>query len=311
MTKTAQVQFGWLIPRSPMDEISGASFVEQIFDNLDKIHRHFDTAWASDHFVGSPQHPDYPSLEGWTTICYLAHAFPDLVFGSLVLAQSYRNPAMLAKMGATLHLLTGGRFILGIGAGWWEEEYVSYGYAFPKPSVRIHQLAEAVQIIRKMWTEPRTTFEGKYYQVREALCEPRPNPRSPIMIGGSGEQLTLRVVAQYADWCHIISANLETYAHKLNVLHSQCQSVGRDYDAIVKTGGGFVAIGQTEAEAQRIAEVFLYRNFLSFVGTPDQVADQLQAYVNLGVEHLIVGFADFPDPTGALLFAEEVIPRFR
>jgi alkanesulfonate monooxygenase SsuD/methylene tetrahydromethanopterin reductase-like flavin-dependent oxidoreductase (luciferase family) len=311
MTKTEQVQFGWVIPRAPKDDISGSCFVEQIFANLDKIHRDFDTAWASDHFVGSPQHPDYPSLEAWTTICYLAHAFPDLVFGNLVLAQSYRNPAMLAKMGATLQLLTGGRFILGIGAGWWEEEYLSYGYAFPKASARIHQLAEAVQIIRKMWTEPRTTFEGKYYQVREALCEPNPSPRPPIMIGGGGEQLTLLAVAQHADWWNISLADLEKYPHKLNVLRSHCKSVGRDYDEIVKTGAGFVAIGQTEAEAQRIAEAFPYQEFLSSAGTPDQVADQLQAYVNLGVEHLIVGFADFPDPTGALLFADEVIPRFR
>jgi alkanesulfonate monooxygenase SsuD/methylene tetrahydromethanopterin reductase-like flavin-dependent oxidoreductase (luciferase family) len=119
------------------------------------------------------------------------------------------------------------------------------------------------------------------------------------------------VVAQHADWWNIPGGDIETYTHKLNVLRSHCQTVGRDYDEIVKTWCGFVAIGQTDAEAQRHAEAFPYRRFLSIVGTPDQVADQVQAYVNLGVKHIMVGFTGFPDPTGALLFAEEVIPRFR
>jgi alkanesulfonate monooxygenase SsuD/methylene tetrahydromethanopterin reductase-like flavin-dependent oxidoreductase (luciferase family) len=311
MTGTGQIQFGLYLLRSPAEKISGSSFVKQLLDNLDKIHRQLDSVWTSDHFFGSPQHPDYPALEGWTTLCYLAHAFPNLHFGNIVLAQSYRNPALLAKMGATLQLLTGGRFILGIGAGWWEEEYLAYGYPFPKPAVRVRQLAEAVQIIRKLWTEPRATFEGKYYQVREALCEPKPHPRPPIMIGGGGEQLTLRMVAQHADWWNIPSTTLERYTHKLNILRTHCQAVGRDYDEIVKTACAFITIGQTEAEAQRIQMSSPYRDVPGIVGSPDQVANQLQAYVDLGVKHIIVAFADFPDPTAATLFAEEVLPRFR
>jgi F420-dependent oxidoreductase-like protein len=308
MTK---IQFGWMLERCPYDESSGPQFVEQLLHNLDQVYTSFDSAWMSDHFMADPEQPDLPSLEGWTTICYLAHAYPNLHFGTIVLAQSYRNPALLAKMGATLQLLTGGRFILGIGAGWWEEEYLSYGYPFPKPAVRIRQLEEAVQIIRKLWSEPRATFEGKYYQVRNAICEPKPKPQPPIMIGGGGEQLTLRLVAQYADWWNVPTTNPEKFAHKLNVLRSHCEAVGRDYNEIVKVAGGFVAIGETESEAKHKAELFPWKDFLTFVGTPDQVELQLRAYVDLGVEHLIVAFADFPDPTGAILFAKEVMPRFR
>jgi alkanesulfonate monooxygenase SsuD/methylene tetrahydromethanopterin reductase-like flavin-dependent oxidoreductase (luciferase family) len=311
MTHVEQIHFGVYISRSPKEEIGASCFVDQIFAYLDDVHRYMDSAWFSDHFVGSPQNPDYPSFEAWTTISYVAHAYPNLHFGHVVLSQSYRNPALLAKMGATLQALSGGRFILGIGAGWWEEEYLAYGYPFPRASVRIQQLAEAIQLIRAMWTEPRATFEGKHYHVRDAICEPKPQPRPPIMIGGRGEQLTLRVMAQHADWCNFPPLSLETYAHKLNVLRGHCEAVGRAYDEIVKTACLIIAVGQSEDEARRILAASTFTDTPALVGTPDQVAEQLQAYVDLGATHLLCGFADFPQSAGARLFAEEVIPRFR
>ena len=138
------VKFGWRVPAFPVDGSRGAGFMRQISHTLGRIQGRFDSAWVADHFVPwsdvVPVETD--SLEGWTEISYLAGAFPQLDFGNIVLCQSYRNPALLAKMGATLQMMTGGRFILGIGAGWKEDEYLAYGYDFPRPAVRIRQLEE-------------------------------------------------------------------------------------------------------------------------------------------------------------------------
>jgi alkanesulfonate monooxygenase SsuD/methylene tetrahydromethanopterin reductase-like flavin-dependent oxidoreductase (luciferase family) len=255
------------------------------------------------------QSNDTPYLECATTIAYLAATYPTLKFGASVFCQSYRNPGLLAKMGANLQLLTGGRFLLGIGAGWMEEEYQAYNFDFPKPSVRIAQLEEAVQIVKKLWTESPASFEGTYYRIENAYCEPRPDPIPPLLIGGGGEQLTLRVVAKYADWWNIPGGTYENYAHKLDVLRGHCAAVGRDYDEIVKTWSAeAVAVAETESEASRIAAASPY-NENGIIGTPAQVAEQLQAFVDLGVEHLIVRLLDFPNTEGIEMFVQEVMPR--
>jgi len=250
-------------------------------------------------------------LECWTGISYLAGAFPHLQFGSIVLCQSYRNPALLAKMAATLQALTGGRLIFGIGAGWKEDEYLAYGYAFPADAVRIAQLTEVVRIIRCMWTETPASFEGQHYRIKEAYCAPKPVPVPPMLIGGGGERLLLRVVAEQADWWNYPGGSVENYAHKLDVLRRHCQAVGRDYDEIVKTWAcESVAVAETEAEARRIAARSPFADESAIVGTPEQVAGQLRRFTALGVEHFILRFADFPDPGGAELFASRVIPQF-
>lgn len=308
------VKFGWRVPAFPVDGSRGSTFVDQITNTLERIQGGFDSAWVADHFIpwAESEADDTDTLECLTSICFLAGAFPELDFGSIVLCQSYRNPALLAKMGATLQVLSGGRFILAIGAGWKTDEYLAYGYEFPRASVRIAQLEEAVQIIRKMWTETPASFEGKYYRIQNAYCEPRPDPRPPIMIGGGGERLTLRAVARYADWWNIPGGSVENYAHKLDVLRGHCQAVGRDYDEIVKTWAGeLVAVAETEAEARRMAEASPFDGGSNIVGTPDQVAEWLRAFTDLGVEHFILRFADFPDTAGVELFAEEVVPQFR
>ncbi|MCP4165097.1 MAG: LLM class flavin-dependent oxidoreductase [Chloroflexi bacterium] len=308
----SNIKFGWHMPSFPVDGSSGAELVTQMIDTLSRIQGNFTSAWADDHFHpwGAWQSPDTAALECATTIAYLAAKFPDMHFGSSVLCQSFRNPALTAKMAANLQLLTGGRFILGIGAGWMEEEYRAYNYDYPRPSVRIGQLHETVQIIRKMWTQSPASFEGTYYRIDNAYCEPKPDPIPPILIGGGGEQLTLRVVAKYADWWNIPGASVESYAHKLNVLRMHCDAVGRDYDEIVKTySAELVAVAETESEARRIAETTPYQADGSFVGTPNQVAGQLQAFIDLGVSHLIIRCVDFPNPAGIELFMEEVMPQ--
>lgn len=307
------IKFGWRVPAFPVDESRGQTFVDQITNTLEQVQGKFASAWVADHFIpwAGFQADETDTLECLATICYLAGAFPELDFGSIVLCQSYRNPALLAKMGATLQLLTGGRFILGIGAGWKHDEYLAYNYDFPKPSVRIAQLSEAVQIIHKLWTQTPASFEGQYYRLKEAYCEPKPDPRPPLLIGGGGEKLTLRVVAQYADWWNIPGGTVETYAHKLNVLRSHCEAVGRDYDDIVKTWAGeTVAIAETEAEAQRIAATSPFNGGSDLTGTPDQIAQHLRRYTDLGVTYFILRFADFPSTAGVELFAEAVMSQF-
>ena len=305
------LKFGWHVHSFPVDGSSGPAFLDQITRTLDIVAHRFDSAWVDDHVMpwATWQSNETPYLECTTTIAYLAACYPSLKFGSSVLCQSYRNPALLAKMAANLQLLTGGRYLFGIGAGWMVEEYEAYNFDYPKASVRIAQLEETIELVKRLWTESPASYEGRYYRIENAYCEPRPDPMPPILIGGGGEQLTLRVVAKYADWWNIPGGTLENYAHKLNVLRQHCEAVGRDYDEIVKTWSAeSIAVAKTEVDARRIADASPYNNN-TILGTPEQVAEQLQPFVDLGVEHLIVRLIDFPKTAGIELFVDEVMPR--
>ena len=304
------LQFGWHMHSFPVDGSNGSAFVEQIHNVLRRVHTHFASVWVDDHVMpwAAWQSNDTPYLECMTTIGYFAAAYPTLTFGSSVLCQSYRNPGLMAKMAANLQLLTGGRFIFGIGAGWMVEEYAAYNWEFPRPAVRIAQLEEAIEIVKLMWTEAPARYTGKYYRIENAYCEPRPNPIPPILIGGGGEELTLRVVAKHADWWNIPGGTLENYAHKLNVLRRHCDAVGRDFDSIGKSWSSeAISLAGTEAEARRIADASPYKNG-PVVGTPEQVAEQLQKFLDLGVTYLIVRLLDFPRTEGIEMFVEEVMP---
>jgi alkanesulfonate monooxygenase SsuD/methylene tetrahydromethanopterin reductase-like flavin-dependent oxidoreductase (luciferase family) len=305
-----KLKFGWHMPSFPTDGSSGAHFVEQIVDILRDIPDAFDSAWMDDHFWpwANWQAPETPYLECATTMSYLAGAFPKLKYASSVFCQSYRNPGLLAKMVATMQTLTGGNIIFGIGAGWMEREYRAYHYDFPKPAVRLAQLEETLEIVKLLWTQTPASYEGKYYKIANAYCEPKPNPIPPICIGGGGEQLTLKIVAKHADWWNFPGGTLENYKHKLDVLAGHCDAVGRDYDTILKTWSAeCVAVAETEAEAQRIVAASPYKSH-PVVGTPGQVAEQLQQFVDAGVEYFIVRAVDFPRREGIHLFANEVIP---
>jgi len=307
------VKFGLRFPEFALDGAPVEQLVEQGNRLLEAGSGLFDSAWVSDHFL--PWSTRYPpaieNFEALTTLSYLAGKHPAYTFGNIVLCQSYRSPALLAKMATSLQAISGGRFVLAIGAGWKEDEYRAYGYDFPPAAVRIAQLAEAAQIIRKMFTEPRATFHGRYYQIEDAICEPKGNPPPPLMIGGSGRKLTLRVAARYADWWNG-GGDPTHYGEVLGVLRGHCRDVGRDYDSLVKTWhGDCVAVAPTHAAAQKLAEASpFYDPGSSIVGTPDEVTAHLRRFTDLGAEHFIVRFADFPATNGAELFGREVIPRF-
>jgi len=309
------IQFGLPMPAFSLTGSRGSAFRDEIIDTLAALEGQFASVWIADHFIpwDSSLDPMIDTLECWTALSYLAGKFPTYDFGSIVLSQSYRNPALVAKMAATLQLMTGGRFIFGIGAGWKEDEYRAYNFEFPSAATRIHQMGEAVQIIKAMWTEERTTFHGKYYQVEEAICEPKPDPIPPILIGGGGKKITLRYVAEYADWWNFPGGTAEFYAELLEALRGHCEDVGRDYDSIAKTWTvECVAVADTHQAALEIAQTSpLYETETAIVGTPDEVAEQLGRFTAMDVEHFIIRFADFPRTDSAQLFAREVAPQLR
>ena len=306
--------FGLRVPDFPVDGASSRAFLAQIDEMLDAGRPAFVSAWVADHFVpwARFQDPMTPTYECWTTLTYLAGAHQDYLLGSIVLSQSYRPPALTAKMAATLQEISGGRLVLGLGAGWKEDEYLAYGYDFPPPAERVHQLEETVQIIRRLWTEPRATFEGRTYRVTDAICEPKPSPLPPLMIGGGGKKLMLRLVARYADWWNIPGGSPDRYADLLATLRGHCNDVGREYDSIVKTWEcECVAVAGTSGDARRMAEASPFYNPAdSIVGTPDEVAAQLRRFTDQGATHFMLRFADFPRTDAMRLFAREVIPQF-
>jgi F420-dependent oxidoreductase-like protein len=190
----------------------------------------FEHAWAFDHFMPLGGDPTGPCLEGWTLLAALAARTERLRVGLMVTGNTYRHPAVLANMAATVDHLAGGRLDFGIGAGWNELEHTAYGIPLYAPGERIRRLGEACEVIRRLWTEEAPDFDGKYYQLKGARCEPKPiqKPYPPFVIGGSGEQLTLRVVAQYAAIWNFVGGSPEEFTHKSAVLDQHCAVIGRD-----------------------------------------------------------------------------------
>ncbi|MGH2344857.1 MAG: LLM class flavin-dependent oxidoreductase [Chloroflexota bacterium] len=284
--------------------------VEDMADMNDRILAacvaHDLTAWVVDHF----QFDDIPLMECMSLLAHSAGRTPGVRFGTLVMGQSFRNPALTAKMAATLQFLTGGRFILGIGAGWKEDEYRAYGYPYPPVSTRIAQLDEAAAIIRAMWTESPATVTGTHYSVTAAYCEPRPDPAPILMIGGAGEKRTLRVVARHADWWNADYYSPAEYGRKLAVLHEHCRVLGRDPATIVPTYFATVSLSRNPNIGEG-TRPFSHRGELYIVhGDPDAVSRQLEEFAALGVRHVQLSFTDFPSDEGLNLFLSEVLPRF-
>jgi alkanesulfonate monooxygenase SsuD/methylene tetrahydromethanopterin reductase-like flavin-dependent oxidoreductase (luciferase family) len=213
-------------------------------------------------------------------------------------------------MAATAQAVSGGRFVLGIGAGWQAEEYRAYGWPFPSAKTRIAQLAEAIALIRTLWAEAPAQYQGEHYQLAGAYCEPRPKPLPPVMVGGAGERELLRVVAEQADWWNYGFSDLATYAHKQTVLREHCRAAGREYERIVQVVRVGVLIAETEQELERLRSSPEVRPLEGGVsGTPEQVAETLRGVVAQGADRLTVHFADAPRPDGTQLFAEAVLPQ--
>lgn len=273
----------------------------------------FVSFWLMDHLIQLPMvgAADEPFLESWTTLAALAAVTNRIRLGTMVSSIAYRNPALLAKMVAGVDIISGGRAILGIGAGWFQTEYRQYGYEFPEqPAVRIRQLDEGIQLIKALWTQPRATFAGKYFQVKEAILEPKPvqRPHPPILVGGGGEQLTLKVAAKHANMVNWFGTP-DIIKHKLEVLARHGDAVGRDVREIRITKLDSVLIGRQEKDVQqkRIKLHLGDRPFLA--GTVHQVIDQIAAFQAVGVQEMILNIPR-NDPETFDLLGSEVIPAF-
>jgi alkanesulfonate monooxygenase SsuD/methylene tetrahydromethanopterin reductase-like flavin-dependent oxidoreductase (luciferase family) len=299
-----RIQLGFCMPGDSLDKKRRATFMEDLNRALDLVTGHFDSAWFVDHL----QFSDADVLEGFTALTYMAALHPQLKFGHAVLCQSFRNPALLAKMGATLQFMSNGRFIFGIGAGWHEEEYRAYGYDFPPDPIRVKQLEEALQIILAMWTQEKTTFEGQYYQVHEAHCEPRPNLIPPLMVGAFKPKM-LRLAAKHADWWNVSSSSIARYRSMAEAFERACAEVERNPSTVRRSwiGGCACAPTQEEAQAEGRWSADDDEDF-GFVGTPKQLVEQMRPFIDLGVDYFMFDCGGFPKLTTLEMLINEVLP---
>ena len=285
----------------------------------------YESLWVYDHFHTVPVPTQEATYEAWTVMAALAAATSTVRLGQMCTCNSYRPPSYLAKVASSIDVISGGRVEMGIGAGWYEHEYVGYGYPFPKASVRIGMLREGVEIMQRMWTEDEVSFEGEHYTLKGAICRPHPvqQPHIPFWVAGGGEKLTLNVAARYAAYTNF-GQSLEEFVHKSDVLRGHCADVGRDFDSIVRSTNFNIVCEESEAAVEdRIAWIKdHYRPFVDAdrldrleemyrktAGTPDQLVEKLRPHAEAGMGYAIVYFAEAAyDTTGLELFAREVIP---
>lgn len=286
-------KFGWL---SPVASHAGSDFkpiaifqAEHIFPS---VLPHFDSVWIADHFYGFDAAKKEGFLEAWTTLTWLAAKFDHVDLAHHVLGHGYRNPALIAKMASTLQVLTGGRFILGIGAGWREEEYKAYGYEFPSTATRLHQLEEVVQICRAMWTEEHPSFHGKYFDIEDAAATPRPEIAPLVCIGSSGETIGLKIVGRRADMWNTGDQDEESWKRKRDIVCEAAIAFGRDGDDVTCC----LTVPGSLPESDQESEQWL---------------EKLAGLHDLGVSYFVLDFGHPLSAEPALRFAEQVIAPMR
>ena len=313
------VRLGLQIPRFDFPGVPPERLFEQLTHIASTAEASgFDSLFVMDHLhqipgIGSPTDR---MLEGNTILAALAARTGSAQLGLLVGGVTYRNPALLAKITTTLDVISGGRAILGIGAAWYEDEHRAYGFAFPPLAERFDRLREALEIIRAMFTEESATFAGEHYRVEGVLNNPRPlRGDIPILVGGSGERKTLRLVAQYADGCNIMG-DPGRARHLLGVLREHCDAVGRDPDEITKTRLGTLAIARTHEEAERLLAAWPDRanlpeeslRMVLTLGDTDEVGEKVRELVDAGVEAFIFHLPN-PYDLDAVGLAGETLTR--
>lgn len=281
----------------------------------------YHSVWITDHlsFEGSKER-----LESWTVLSALSSITKKIRLGTIVLCNLYRHPGLVAQMASTLDIISKGRLEFGIGAGWNEIECNNYGITFPKPKPRLDMLEESVEIIKKLWTQEKTTYNGKYYTIKDAYCEPKPvqKPHPPIMIGGSGEKRTLKIVARHADRSNF-GGSPEVVKRKMDILRKYSSTMGRDYGSIVKTTNPFIVIAPTrENYLEDMKERYVvsgsteaFKEWLKkaelryFAGTPEECVEKIKLYVDLGMRLFILRFGRTPEMDDMEIFAKEVIGK--
>ncbi len=282
----------------------------------------FESIWVSDHFLLSPGDTDRNCMDCWTLLAALAAEVKDIRLGSLVTCMSYRNPAVLAKIAATVDLVSGGRLEFGVGAGWKDVEYDAYGIPYPSPGERVDRFLEGIQIIRGLWTQPETTFEGRFYSVREAVSAPKPvqQPHPPILIGGSRPRM-LRAMARFADAVNMGGVNDPAgYAQTLGRLQNACEREGADFDRLRKTHMQTFVIASTDRDVEEVVErvaragdmspdEYRQKRARAFIGTVNGAVDLVRQYADLGVTQIMAVFPFGEEKRSMDAFAASVIPR--
>jgi F420-dependent oxidoreductase-like protein len=288
----------------------------------------WDSLWVYDHFHTVPVPTGEATHEAWTLMSAYAATTSRVKLGQMCTAMSYRNPAYLAKVAATVDIISGGRVQMGIGGGWYEHEWRAYGYGFPSAGVRLARLDEGVQIMRDAWRDGTVTLDGKHYQVDGAIVEPKPLQEGgiPFWIAGGGEKVTLKIAAKYAQYTNFTSEP-EGFAHKSKVLEEHCANVGTEYGAIVRSANFNAIVGSSEAEVAERLERIRARQITkanpeaveamlanatsadSASGTPEQIIERLSRMRDLGCEYAILYFPEAAyDRSGIELVEREVIP---
>ena len=319
---------GWRLDLVGVDTVDQWTTMKRVAWQAEQLG--YDSIWVYDHFHTVPMATQEPTYEAWTLMASLAAVTERVRLGQMCTCNGYRPPAYLAKVAASIDAISGGRLEMGIGGGWYEEEYVAYGYPFPKPSVRLGELDEAVQIMKRMWTEDEASFAGRHYTIDGAICRPRPiqDGGPPMWIAGGGEQLTLKTAAKYADYTNFVGTP-EGFTHKSQVLERHCENVGRDFSDITRSSNFNVVVGESEADveaklaamASRVDHLLddpgamvdrVFTGVGAAVGTPDQVIETIGSFAEVGMGYAIVYFADVAYDSSSLeLFASEVMPALR
>ncbi len=328
------MRFGCFVPQGWRLDLVDIDPAEQ-WDRMVSVARTieasgYESLWVYDHFHTVPVPVQEAVHEAWTLMAALAAATDTVRLGQMCTSVGYRQPSYLAKVAATVDVISGGRAELGIGGGWYEHEYDGYGYPFPKPAVRLGQLDEAVQLIKRMWTEDVVEFEGEHFSLKGAMLQPKPlqEPHIPVWIAGGGEQLTLRTAARYADYTNF-AGDLEAFTHKSEVLAKHCEQQGTDFDRIVRSANYNVTCEETAGDVEdRIRENLdrigrhlpedgreavlggIEANLRKTAGTPEQLVEQLRPVVDAGMSYGIAYFAEAAyDTSGLERFAREVVPE--
>ncbi|TFH04013.1 MAG: TIGR03560 family F420-dependent LLM class oxidoreductase [Candidatus Thorarchaeota archaeon] len=274
----------------------------------------YESFWCSDHLFLNEKSENQNCMEAWTLLAALAADTTKIRLGTMVTSNSYRHPSLLAKIAATIDLISKGRLWFGYGAGWKKDEYDAYGYPFPKIQHRMDMMEEALEIIKLLWTKPQASSKGKHYSIKNAFSAPKPiqKPHPPILIGGDGEKRTLRAVAKYADYCNLfLKPDLE---HKLSVLKEHCNAVGRNYDEVGKSlfaqgwPGIFVTNNEEELESHltwRAANLEVTKEDVleqarsnapgSWVGYPEEILERFEYFIGLGFDFFQVMFPGMSD----------------
>lgn len=280
----------------------------------------YDTAWTFDHFLPIFSDPSGPCFEGWIALAALAGETKRVEIGALVTGNTYRHPAVLANMGATLDHMSGGRLIMGMGAAWFELEHNAYGIPFYTVGERIRRLDEALEIIKLLWSQKQTSFDGRYYKIKDAYCEPKPvrQPRPPLMIGGAGEKLMLRVVAKHADQWNTFGSP-EVFKYKIEILKEHCSAIGRNPDDIeISWSGAALVTNSKEQKEAVIGGVSRAMNTTleeteqrMLIGSIAEISERIGQFIEAGVTHFILSMTPPYSHETISQFAEEVIPQFR